>query len=332
MIVESRFRPARWLPGPHLQTLFPKFYPAGRSPYVRRERLELPDGDFLDLDYGPNTTGARVLILHGLEGSSRSHYAVGLGRALSAAGLQPVVMHFRGCSGEPNRRVRSYHSGETGDLAYVADLLHRRAPTRALAAVGFSLGGNVLLKWLGEAGASLPLSRTAAVSVPLQLARAADRLACGASRLYQWSLLRALRDSVRRKGARMPLPLATDPRQLRTFRAFDDAVTAPLHGFADAETYYRECSARQFLSGIATPTLILHARDDPFMSPDVLPEAGELPPAVTLELAEHGGHVGFVEGPPWRPRFWLESRLVDYFSGADVQPGTVGGSARTALG
>lgn len=287
-----------------------------RSPKIalRRERLELPDGDFLDLDWTQNAGGPVVLVLHGLEGSSHSKYARGLLAAVQARGWRGVVMHFRGCSGVSNRLPRSYHSGETGDLSHVASLLRRREPATPIAAVGYSLGANVLLKWLGEIGLEAPLAAAVGVSPPFVLGRAADRLERGFSRLYQWALLRRLRASVMAKLAQRPMPF--DGQRLaglRTFRQFDDVVTAPLHGFRDAQDYYTRSSCRQFLKDIAVPTLIVHARDDPFTTEDAVPPAHELAPSVTLELHEHGGHVGFVGGRwPWRPRYWLEERIPQY--------------------
>ncbi len=304
------------MPGGHLQTLWPSLVRWRPRPVLRRERLELPDGDFLDLDWTERRGAPLVVVLHGLEGSARSPYAAGLLRACAAAGMQGVLMHFRGCSGEPNRLPRSYHSGETGDLAHLVGVLRRRYPTRPLGVVGYSLGGNVLLKWLGECADAAPVQCAAAVSVPFLLGACADRLEQGLSQVYQHHLLGHLRASVRRKFQRLegaPCELSR-LRSLNSFRRFDDAVTAPLHGFADAQDYYRRCSSRPFLRHIQVPTLILHAEDDPFMTPEVVPRAHELAPAVTLELATSGGHVGFVEGriPGWGG-YWLERRLPEWF-------------------
>ncbi len=275
---------------------------------VSWERLELPDGDFLDLAWGPGE-GPLVLVLSGLEGSIRSPYARGILKALAEGGMQGVLMHFRGTSGEPNRLPRSYHSGETGDLAFVAGTLKKRFPQRPLGAVGYSLGGNVLLKWLGEGGG--PLSAACAVSVPFRLEAAAERLEQGFSRLYQWGLLRGLRRSMERKFRRIPPPFPLDLGALKTFRAFDEAITAPLHGFGGADDYYRRASCLPYLKNIRTPTLILHARDDPFLPPAAIPKEGELSPWVTLELARSGGHVGFVEGR-LLPRYFLERRIPSF--------------------
>jgi len=306
------FKPAWWCRGPHMQTLWPYLF--RRIPHIelKRERIELPDGDFLDLDWTVNDDGPIVLILHGLEGSSNSKYARGLLKAIHDHGWRGVVMHFRGCGGEPNRLPRSYHSGETGDLAHVVDLLRRREPETPLFAVGFSLGGNVLLKWLGEMGKQAPINAGVAVSVPFLLAESAKRLEQGFSRLYQWGLMHSMRNSVAEKRKHMKLPLKIEKlATLRTFRDFDEHITAPLHGFSGADDYYERSSSRQFLREIQIPTLIVHSRDDPFMTGAILPQEGELSPAVALELHDGGGHVGFIQGTwPWRPEYWLEGRIL----------------------
>jgi predicted alpha/beta-fold hydrolase len=281
---------------------------------LRRERLELPDGDFIDLDWltDVDPTGPLVVVLHGLEGSSDSQYARGLLAALGGRGWRAVVMHFRGCSGEPNRLPRSYHSGETGDLAHVISELRARAPHTPLGVVGYSLGGNVLLKWLGESGAT-SVDAAVAVSVPFDLACAAERLERGLSRLYQWELVQRLHAAVERKRVRVPLPLRADVTTLRTFRDFDEHVTAPLHGFRGADHYYAVASSRQYLCGIRVPTLLLHAADDPFMTEQAIPRSDELSATTTLELSTHGGHVGFVSGMwPWRVHYWLERRIPEF--------------------
>jgi predicted alpha/beta-fold hydrolase len=282
---------------------------------MRRERIELADGDFIDIDWGPQHDGPVVLLLHGLEGSIRSHYAAGLMHSLGNRGFQVALMNFRGCSGEPNRLPRGYHSGDTGDLDALVTLLHDRLPERMLFAVGISLGGNVLLKWLGEHPSQDRVQAAVAVSVPFELNKAALRLQSGVSRLYQAHLLKKLRRSTRAKANRMPMPIAVDQLdRLSSFRAFDDRVTAPLHGFAGVDDYYRRSSSRQFLKRIRTPTVILHALDDPFMTPDSVPRRDELGPGVTLELSRRGGHVGFVGGRwPWQARYWLDERICEIF-------------------
>ncbi|VAW82476.1 Hydrolase, alpha/beta fold family functionally coupled to Phosphoribulokinase [hydrothermal vent metagenome] len=310
------FRPAWWLPGGHLQTLFPTLFRVRRPPSLKRERLELEDGDFLDLDWTREQPGPLVLLLHGLEGSLHSHYVSGLLGALDCSGRSCVQMYFRGCSGEPNRLPRSYHSGETGDLQTVLDHISQRYPGRDIYAAGVSLGGNVLLKWLGENPQQGQVQRALAISVPFDLANAATRLERGISRIYQAYLLRKLRRSLRNKARHVDMPMDVDHlSRLSSFRRFDDEITAPLHGFNGVDDYYKKSSSRGFVPHILTPTLIIHALDDPFMNPDAIPRDDELGPGVTLELYRTGGHVGFVSGwLPLRPRYWLDQRVSTYFA------------------
>lgn len=309
------FHPAWWLPGPHLQTLWPNLLRRRPRVALRRERLELPDGDFLDLDWTLGTSGPLVLVLHGLEGSSRSPYAAGILKAIYDRDWRGVLLHARGCSGEPNRLARRYHAGETGDLDFVFNLLRSREPDAPLAVIGYSLGGNMLLNWLAES--SRPLAAAVAVSVPFDLDATADRLERGWSRVYQRHLLQRLYTAVQRKHRCMSHPLAHRldkcPSNLRTF---DDLYTAPLHGFDNVDHYYRECSSGPKLEHIRTPVLIIQAEDDPFMGPGTIPPTAALSDAVTLEVYAHGGHVGFVSGPPWRPRYWLEERIPAYLQRA----------------
>jgi predicted alpha/beta-fold hydrolase len=292
--------------------LWPFFLRSRPRPPYRRERIELPDGDFLDLDWlGPHrVNGPLVVILHGLEGSSSSHYVRALAHNLTGAAVTSVVMHQRGCGGEPNRLARFYHGGETGDLKFVLDRLSREHPDNPLYAVGYSLGANILLKWLGESGDDSRLDAAAAVSVPFRLDEGARRLEQGLSRIYQYHLVDSMKRSVARKRRFMTHPV--DPARLKVCRSFeeiDTCLTAPLHGFRDARDYYERSSCRQFLNGIRTRTLIVHARDDPFMTPVAIPGEDELSPTTRLELSPHGGHCGFVSGTPWRPRYWLDERI-----------------------
>ncbi len=293
---------------------------------LARERVETPDGDFLDLDFaesgerGGSPNVPVVLVLHGLEGSSESKYALEAHRGLAARGLQGVGLNFRSCSGELNRTKRLYHSGETGDLAYVLDLLARRFPGSKLGAIGFSLGGNVLLKYLGETGSDdrAPLlSAAVAISVPFDLGAGADYLERGLSRLYRWRLVRSLQQKVRAKAG-----LLGDAVDLqcslaaRTFREFDDAATAPLHGFAGAEDYYRRSSSAPYLSRVRVPTLVIHSLDDPFLPAAAVPqhEASGNPNIVGV-FTKSGGHVGFVSGEaPWAPAFWAEQEATRFVS------------------
>ncbi len=281
-----------------------------------RERIELPDGDFIDLDWTRKNGGATVLILHGLEGSYESAYARGLLAALERAGYRAVVINFRGCSGVPNRLDRNYHSGDTADAAYIAALIEQRSGQPPFAAVGYSLGGNVLLKWLGELGAQARLTTAVAVSVPFDLGACATRLDQGFSRLYQWILVRSMKRKFQAKFRARPAPFELeDFNGLKTFWSYDDAVTAPLHGFKDVHDYYASSSSRQYLGRIDVPTLILHAKNDPFVPASAIPTAQELGAKVSVELCNGGGHVGFVSGwLPGRYTYWLEHRIVAHLN------------------
>ncbi len=313
-VTGSDFRAPWWLKSTHLQTVFGTLFRRRPAIGLRRERVELADGDFLDLDWTPGAGGPVVLLLHGLEGSSDSPYARGMLETIHARGWRGVVMHFRGCSGVPNRLPRSYHSGDTGDVSEIVRRLKARDDVSTVAVVGYSLGGNVLLKWLGEQGPSAPIVAAVAVSVPYTLSLAADRLAMGLSRIYQRRLIVDLLAKLRHKFARGDSPVDLElAGGSRNFWEFDDRVTAPLHGFEDVHDYYTRSSSRQYLTGIRIPTLMLHAEDDPFMTPEVLPSQEELSPDIQLEVSTTGGHVGFVHGElPWRPRYWLEERIPDF--------------------
>ncbi|MBY5993056.1 hydrolase [Ferrimonas balearica] len=326
MSAPDPFSPSRWWRNRHLQTIWPLLAKPRTGPHLRRQRLELPDGDFLDLDWLGHPAPHRplLLILHGLEGSADSHYVRRLLLACQAQERCAVVMHQRSCSGELNRLARSYHSGETGDLGLVLEQLRRQAPDSPLQAVGYSLGGNVLTKYLGEQGKHSTIARAAVVSAPLDLAQCARAMEQGFAQVYQSHLVGRLKRKTAAKLADPslgPLPLAPSRlAQLTTFYHFDDAVTAPLHGFDGADDYYARASGNRFLAHITTPTLLLHALDDPFMTPQVVPPREAIGPAVQLELCPNGGHVGFIEGGwPWAPRFYLERRLMRFFEAE--QPG-----------
>jgi len=308
----SPFTPPFWLRNPHLQTLWPKLFRIRPKLRLRPQRLELGDGDFIDLAWAADSGGPVVLILHGLEGTLRSHYALPTMQALAQAGYQPVFMHLRGCSGEPNRLARSYHSGASDDLAAVLALLQASGQP-ATAAIGFSLGGNLLLKYLGERAGDALLRAAVAISVPFVLADAARRLEQGASRLYQHYLLTRLKRAYLHKFSTRPSPLRIDLETITSLWDYDQQVTAPLNGFAGADDYYARCSCQGFLKAITAPTLILHARDDPFMYDHDIPRPDQVGPGVTLAIQAHGGHVGFIDGPlPWRSRCLID-RLVPAF-------------------
>ncbi|WP_374089747.1 hydrolase [Methylomicrobium lacus] len=324
MIIQSTFKPAWWLKNAHLQTIFPAFFRNTRPPAaLRRERLSTPDNDFLDIDHCGETGQPIVILLHGLTGSSESGYIKGLQHTLAKLGMRTVALNFRGCSGESNRLARCYHSGETEDIHFLYRTLREREPETPIAAIGFSLGGNVLLKWLGEQGDRLGLFAAIAVSVPLVLSICASKLDRGFSKIYRKSLLNELKHYVRLKLQHLEtLGIEAEAEKIRqlggltdidSFWQYDDVVVAKLHGYRDVHDYYQRSSSRQFLKSITVPTLVIQAADDPFMTVEVLPEANELSPAVHLEIAQSGGHVGFVTGAyPFRPRYWLEQRIPEF--------------------
>jgi predicted alpha/beta-fold hydrolase len=257
------------------------------------------------------------LILHGFEGSIESHYSKGMLQKINQRGWRGVFMHFRGCSGEPNRLPRGYHSGETSDVDYIMKVLLAREPNTYFAAIGYSLGGNVLLKWLGETGEQNPLKAAIAISVPFELHKAAKHIQQGFSRFYQWYLVKCARGRLIEKFQKIPLSIDTsrlsEVQGIRDLRDLDDKYTAPMHGFSSVDEYYTSASSRQYLHSIQVPTLVLHAKDDPFMTEDVIPGPEELSSYVKLEITEAGGHVGFITGKfPWRPEYWLEERVPEF--------------------
>jgi predicted alpha/beta-fold hydrolase len=313
-IQPSSFRSPWWLNGPHLQTLWPQIFSKKPELDFLDERLELPDGDFVDLCWTQNTSGPIVAVFHGLEGSINSPYARGILTAIQRCGWRGVLMHFRSCSKEFNRLNRNYHSGDTGDIAYFLDTLRERFADTPIAAIGYSLGGNALLKYLGEYPDTHRLCSAVAVSVPFLLGVGADRLSIGFSKIYQKHLITRLKKKMKSKYKdRNPGIDLKNLNDWSTFRLFDDHVTAPLHGFRNVDDYYDRSSCRQFLSLIKTPCLIIHSLDDPFMTAAALPNEEELADAVCLELSDKGGHVGFVDGKyPWTSRSWLEQRIPEF--------------------
>lgn len=316
------FTPARWLGHRHAQTIAGRLLRRAAPPSFERDRIELPDGDFVDLDFpaGPGQPDAPVvLLMHGLEGSARRGYAINTYSELAARGVRAVGLNFRSCSGEPNRRARAYHSGDTGDIAFVLDLLAERFPGARRGAIGFSLGGNALLRLLGEEGEAARdrVSAAVAVSVPYDLGAGADWLeASPVGRLYSRRFVKSLvaktlaRESLVRDHCDLDRV-----RAARTFREFDDAVTAPIHGFRDAADYYARCSSQHVVDAIRVPTLLLHAADDPFLPARCFPrDAARQNPYVEAVVTERGGHVGFIAGTPWAPTFWAEREAARFLA------------------
>jgi predicted alpha/beta-fold hydrolase len=312
------FAPASWLRGRHAQTVFATLFRPGPRVPVRRERWELSDGDFLDVDRMQGPASAPLLVvLHGLEGSSSSHYVRGLLAQARARGWRGLAMNFRSCSGEPNRLLRSYHSGETGDAGEAIRRAHAESPDAPLFCAGCSLGGNVLVKWLGEQGEAAMVAAAAALSVPFDLALCADALdGPGAMAwVYRTRFLRSLKAKALEKAGRFADRLdAVKVRSARTLREFDEAITGPLHGFAGAEDYYAQSSSGPYVGRVRIPLLLLSAEDDPFIPPQCLPRAAASEnPFVTLETTGKGGHLGFIAGP-LVPRFWAELRAIEFLA------------------
>ena len=337
--MDAVFAAPRWLHGAHAQTVGARLLRRRGGAASERERLTTPDGDFLDLDWSViheavPAAGPLVLVLHGLEGSATSKYALETYRQLAVRGVAAVGLNFRSCSGELNRGPRLYHSGETEDLRFVLGQLAQRNSGRPLGAIGFSLGGNVLLKFLGEealAGRQTALVAAAAVSVPYDLAAGARYTETGLARAYVWRLLWSLRRKVRARardlGDRMDVRAAL---AARTFRAFDDAATAPLHGFRDASDYYARSSSGQFLAHISVPTCVIQAQDDPFLPAEAIPMATiRENPVLEAAISETGGHVGFVTGTPWGPRFWAEARAATFVATRLRSPQYISAAPRT---
>ncbi|MBI3374152.1 MAG: alpha/beta fold hydrolase [Betaproteobacteria bacterium] len=310
------YRSPWWLRGGHLQTIYPALRPAPRVRFTR-ERWETPDGDFVDVDWaGPAQASRLLVVFHGLEGSSTSHYTSAIAAHATMTGWRCAVPHFRGCSGEPNRLPRAYHSGDSDEI----DWMLRRFATRGVrvCAIGVSLGGNALLKWLGEqAEAARELVvRAASVSAPLDLTAAGNALDQGVNRLiYARMFLGTLRRKAIAKLAKYPrLFDAQAVQDARSLRAFDDLVTAPLHGYAGTDDYWRRASSKPWLAKIALPTLVLNARNDPFLPAASLPDSRAVARDVVLDFPDEGGHAGFVSGAFPGDRRWLTEHLLGFLS------------------
>ncbi len=320
----TAYRAPCWLPGGHAQTIYPLLIRPAVLPY-QRQRWETPDDDFIDLDWypapaanaDPRCVFSPLLILfHGLEGSSASHYAITVLRAAAALGWNGVAVNFRGCSGEINRLPRAYHSGDSAEIDWILRRMRQLNPTRRRYAVGVSLGGNALLKWLGEQGdaAGECLHAAAAISAPLDLAACGHHLARGFNRVYTRHFLATLKHNAAEKLLRHP-GLFDEPlmQAARTLYQFDDVVTAPLHGFNGADDYWRRASSKPWLTGIRLPTLLLNALNDPFLPAAALPSAAQVATCVRREFPSQGGHVGFVTGNPPGRLDWLAQRILEFF-------------------
>jgi predicted alpha/beta-fold hydrolase len=322
MTESAPFAPAWFLPGPHFQTVWGRLARPRQRVTFRREALDLPDGDELLLDHldGTIESDLHFVLMHGLEGSSYSVYMQGLLGVIDREGHGATAINFRSCGRDagniermiPNRRPRLYHSGDTADFDFVVRTLAARMPQTRILAIGASLGGNVLLKWLGENPGQTVVTAAATLSVPYDLCAGSallDRTVAG--RMYVSHFLSTLK----KKAARPDLAALLDLPQVlraRSFRELDDAATGPLHGFTGADDYYARASSIRYIGSITTPTLALSAEDDPFLPPDVLPNVrANAPPSVDFRTTPFGGHVGFISGTaPWRCEYWAEELVV----------------------
>lgn len=320
MIVESLFKPAWWLSNAHAQTVYASLRHPIEAPVDKTEKIDLPDGDFLHLAWATGNLpedAPLVVILHGLGGCINSSYVARFMNAFNEQGWRAVLMHFRGAGAELNRLPRAYHSGDTADLNFFINMLNQREPGTKKAVVGVSLGGNVLLKWLGEQRGAANIQTAVAISVPFLLNNVANRMNVGLSRFYQSHMINQFKDIFARKASLLrnpPEPLKK-AAVCKCFWTFDNEVTAPLYGYTNVHSYYRQASSRQFLCDIEIPTLIIHAKDDPFMTEDVMPTESELSESIILEVSKKGGHVGFVSGNKiWEPVYWLDQRIPEYIA------------------
>lgn len=311
------YRAPLWLPDGHTQSIYPALFRKIPLTHSHSERMELPDGDFLDVDWHMRSEALHekplLIVSHGLEGSSRRHYVTGLIRAMSE--VNALAWNYRSCSGDPNRNLRFYHSGATDDLDFVIQQAVARG-VKDIYLAGFSLGGNLSLKWLGENAkkASQFVRKAVAFSVPLHLSSSSQQLTRRENRLYTHRFLQTLLEKVTEKSARYPMDIT--PSMLTSIRSlydFDNVITGPLHGFKDAEEYYERNSSLYFLANIQVPTLIVNAKNDPFLSQECLPEQIDSD-FVRIELPDSGGHCGFYPRN-YRGQTWAEQRAAAWFNG-----------------
>lgn len=312
------YRAPLWLPGGHLQTLYSALCTPLPNIHYQRSRWETPDGDIVAADRVSGAANAPLVVLfHGLEGGSHSHYARSLMAEVQRLNWRGLVPHFRGCGGQPNRLPRAYHSGDTVEIEWMLQRARSTAGGAALFAVGVSMGGNALLKWCGERGpgAAEIVSAIVAVSVPYELAATGDHLARGINLIYTWNFLRTLKASSRRRLERFPnLFDSAAMERARNMREFDDAVTAPLHGFKDVDDYWTRASCKPALRGIRVPTQLIHACNDPFTPVETLPTANDVSDQVSLDFCATGGHVGYVRAPLPGKLNWLPRRICNFFA------------------
>ena len=324
MKFSTSFKAAWWLNNPHLQTIYPSLFRKIEDHHQSwRERMITPDNDFLDIDFVGTGVRPLVILIHGLAGSSQSGYIRGLQHVLDKQGFRSAALNFRGCSGELNNLARCYHSGDTDDIDFLYKTIRQREPDTAIAMVGFSLGGNALLKWLGEQGQSVDVFAACAVSVPFVLSACATKLDSGFSLIYRKNLIDELKvymqdkhlhlKGIGNEAEALKIAQLGDLSKIKSFWQYDNQVVAKLYGFSGVDDYYQQSSSKQYLKAIEIPTLLIQSADDPFMTKHVIPLHDEISSSVSLEITAKGGHVGFVMGHnPFSPIYWLEQRIPDF--------------------
>lgn len=322
IISESNYVPPFGFSNGHIQSVFPTLFRKVQGVHYERERIWTADEDFLDLDW--SRVGARrlVIITHGLEGDSERWYILGMARAVNRHGWDGLAWNMRGCSGQPNKKLRSYHSGASEDLHAVIQHAIKQQEYSSISLVGFSLGGNITLKYLGERGQKVNPAITGAVacSVPCDLAAGAEKMARFSNRFYMKRFTRMLHEKIKVKMGIMPDRISDEGyHQIKTFRQFDDRYTAPINGFRDADDYYRQASCKQFLENIAIPSLLVNAKNDPFLAEPCYPtKEAETNPNFFLEMPGSGGHVGFISFNK-KKEYWFESRVVSFLSESSLE-------------
>ena len=318
----SKFQPAIGLRNSHLQTLYSSFFRKNISLNLEIEIFNLDDGDFVECYWHKkpkeNDNTPIVILFHGLEGSYNSPYIQGVMNKLALNGFSSVLMHFRGCGDKENKKARLYHSGDTQDAKSWIDYISKTYKNSQLFAVGYSLGGNMLLKLLGEMKNDIKLTSAVSVSAPMDLTNSAIRIQKGFSKIYQKHLLKHLKNALLKKYKLFDMEniiglKKAEVKNIDSIWMFDHIYTAKMHDFGTAKNYYKQSSAKQYLKEIKSPTLIIHAIDDPFMTKEILPKSNEISDSIELEVSAHGGHVGFIGGTILKPKYWLEDRIVEYF-------------------
>jgi len=316
------FTPPKHLKNPHIQTVLPLLFSKKKSTFLR-EDFYFEDGDFTEVVWSKNPDAKEYknicVLFHGLGGSVESHYIQGMMQTLSESGYLCVLMHFRSCGVKANKALRMYHAGETEDARCFINSLHNKYPKAQIQAIGYSLGANMLLKLLSSYGKQGPITSAVSVSAPLELETCTHYINKGVAKIYQGYLLKGLKAELLKKARQLdlltPLNLSISRiKKIKSIFEFDDIYTAPVNGFKNAKEYYDKNSAKQFLKDIHVPTLLIHAQDDPFMPPSILPKKTEISESVQLLVSKNGGHVGFIEGSMFKPNYWLEHRVKSFFS------------------